>query len=687
MFRKVFVRPVLLFPVLLFISTSYLSAATVLVPFKSTWKYLDNGSDQGTAWQSPSFDDSTWSSGPAELGYGDGDEATVVSYGSNANRKYITTYFRLNFNVSDPSVWNSLILKLKRDDGGVVYLNGTEVLRSNMPSGNITYTTLASASSNTTVQANPDPALLVSGSNLLAVEIHQNSASSADLSFDLEVSGVDTPTVSRGPYLTLNTPTGLTVRWRTDFPTSSRVRYGTDAANLSSSVSDSALTTEHSIKLTGLATHITYHYAVGTTSQDLVSGSKYYFRTSVDIHHPVDMRLWVIGNAGTGSSNAKAVRDGYTKFNPSTYTDQWITLGDNALPGGSDSDYQAKFFNIYTNLLAKSVVWPTLGEVDTAGSLNPSSTLPYFNIFDLPANAQSGGVASGTERYYSFTVGTIHFVSLDSQNSDLSSTGPMATWLKSDLAANPEPWLVAFFHHAPYSKGDHDSDTESEMTAMRENILPILEEHEADIVIAAHSHTYERSFFLDGHYGDSTSLTSSMVKDDGDGSLTGDGPYSKHQNTAHEGTAYALVGTSGQTATGPLNHPAIRVALPALGSLVLDLHTNDLTAKFIRTDGTIGDNFTVHKINNPPQITQTSPIDGATYPAGSSITLSATVVDEELRRVRWFDQNGKTLGTDYSAPYSITWKNVPRGTWTITARAEDIMDSARSSVPVTITVQ
>ncbi len=397
-----------LFPVLLFISTSYLSAASVLIPFKSTWKYLDNGSDQGTSWRSSSFDDSTWASGPAELGYGDGDESTVVSFGPSSSHKYITTYFRLNFNVPDPSIWKSLIVKLKRDDGGVVYLNGTEILRSNMPSGNFTYTTLASASSNTTVQANPDPALLVSGNNLLAVEIHQNSGSSGDLSFDLEFSGVDTATVTRGPYLTLNTPTGLTVRWRTDSPTNSRVRYGTNASSLSSSVTDATLTTEHSIRLTGIATHITYYYAIGTTDKDLVSGSSYYFRSSADIHHPVDMRIWVIGNAGTGDANAKAVRDGYSKFNPSLYTDQWITLGDNALPGGSDSDYQSNFFNIYNKLLAKSVVWPTLGDVDTAGSLNPPSTLPYFNIFDLPTNAQSGGIASGTESYYSFTVGTIH---------------------------------------------------------------------------------------------------------------------------------------------------------------------------------------------------------------------------------------------------------------------------------------
>src|ERR1051325_588055 len=91
--RKVSLRAFyFLIPSLLVIWTTSLSATTTtFVPFKSTWKYLDNGTDQGSAWQSLLFDDSSWKSGPAELGYGDGDEGTVVSYGSSSSHKYITT--------------------------------------------------------------------------------------------------------------------------------------------------------------------------------------------------------------------------------------------------------------------------------------------------------------------------------------------------------------------------------------------------------------------------------------------------------------------------------------------------------------------------------------------------------------------------------------------------------------------
>src|SRR5213078_2569016 len=129
----------------------------------ATWKYLDNGSDQGTAWRATGFNDSTWASGAAELGYGDGDEATVVSFGPNSDAKFITTYFRKSFSVANASQVSALNLLIKRDDGAVVYLNGTEVFRTNMPTGTIGNTTLASSAieDNTFFTSTVNPALLV----------------------------------------------------------------------------------------------------------------------------------------------------------------------------------------------------------------------------------------------------------------------------------------------------------------------------------------------------------------------------------------------------------------------------------------------------------------------------------------------------------------------------------------------
>lgn len=157
----------------------------------AVWKYLADGSDQGTNWTSNTFDDAAWLSGPAQLGYGDGDEATVVGFGSEPTNKFITTYFRRAFVVEDTSTFGALILRVLRDDGAVVYLNGTEVFRSNMPTGSISYLTLATLVGGNAPEENKfyvtslQPGVLRSGTNLIAVEVHQGRVTSTDVSFDL----------------------------------------------------------------------------------------------------------------------------------------------------------------------------------------------------------------------------------------------------------------------------------------------------------------------------------------------------------------------------------------------------------------------------------------------------------------------------------------------------------------------
>ncbi len=173
----------------------WIAVAEPVVSDGSDWKYLDDGSDQGTNWFAAAFDDRGWSNGPAQLGYGDGDETTVVSFGPEENNKYITTYFRRAFVVENAASFSSLTLSLLRDDGGVVYLNGKEVFRTdNLPPAPepITYTTLATGFGveDTVDTVTLNIADLVAGTNLLAVEIHQQAPDSSDLSFDLQLLGL-----------------------------------------------------------------------------------------------------------------------------------------------------------------------------------------------------------------------------------------------------------------------------------------------------------------------------------------------------------------------------------------------------------------------------------------------------------------------------------------------------------------
>ena len=153
------------------------------------WKYLDNGSDQGTAWRKRNFNDTAWRSGAAPLGYGD-PVTTIVSFGPNATSKYVTTYFRRSFQAVHG--YTGLTLRVRRDDGVVVYINGTQVARSNMPSGTKS-TTLASqaldGADETTFVTFQLTTTLLKGTNVIAAEVHQASRTSSDIVFDLELIG------------------------------------------------------------------------------------------------------------------------------------------------------------------------------------------------------------------------------------------------------------------------------------------------------------------------------------------------------------------------------------------------------------------------------------------------------------------------------------------------------------------
>jgi hypothetical protein len=181
-------------------------AQVSLVPLGAQWHYYDNGDLTGTLWRTPGFNDSTWTKGAAPLGYGDDNIVTTVKYGPSTTAKYITTWFRHRFWVDDPARFLSVTLGLIRDDGAAVYLNGTEIFRSNLPTGTLTAATRASASvggtdETTVFEASVDPKWFRVGTNVLAVEVHQYAPDSSDLRFALQLSGLLRPSSATSPRL------------------------------------------------------------------------------------------------------------------------------------------------------------------------------------------------------------------------------------------------------------------------------------------------------------------------------------------------------------------------------------------------------------------------------------------------------------------------------------------------------
>ncbi len=585
---------------------------TVLVPTGAQWLYLDDGSDQGTAWQASGFAETGWAAGPAQLGYGDGDEATVVSFGPNSSSKYFTTYFRHHFQVTNPQSYTFSTLRLLRDDGAVVYLNGTEILRSNMPAGNINYLTRATLPVGGALESQfhsqvVDPNLLVTGDNVLAVEVHRNGPANPDISFDLELTASTDPlALVRGPYMQLGTANSMTVCWRTNGWTDALVSYGTDPNQLNLQVSSASQQLDHKITLPNLQANTRYYYSVGSSSQTYSGPDlQHNFRTSPVIGTATSTRIWVIGDSGTANANARAVRDAYLNFAGLVETDVWLMLGDNAYNSGTDTEYQAAVFDMYPSLLRQVPVWSTFGNHDAVSANGNLESGVYFDVFKLPSQAEAGGLASGTEAYYSFDYGAVHFICLDSMHSDRSVGGAMYQWLQSDLANTAADWVIAFWHHPPYTKGTHDSDNPADsagaMQDMRQNILPVLEGGGVDLVLSGHSHNYERSFLLDGHYGLSSTLTPAMVLDAGDGRFAGDGVYTKATlgQAAHEGVVYAVAGSSGKVGNPPLNHPAMVVSLAELGSMVLEINGDRLNAGFLNHLGVVQDTFSLLKGQAP----------------------------------------------------------------------------------------
>jgi hypothetical protein len=168
---------------------------TPLITAGSTWKYSDQGLDLGTNWAQPQFDDSAWAQGPARLGYNLPEVVTTVSYGPTTTNKYITTYFRRTFLVPANVHYTNLNLRLNRADGAVVWLNGQELFRVNLPAGPVSFQTRAtvavvSDALHTYYPTNLPSASLPAGTNVVAVEIHKFSPPLPYLSFDLELFGL-----------------------------------------------------------------------------------------------------------------------------------------------------------------------------------------------------------------------------------------------------------------------------------------------------------------------------------------------------------------------------------------------------------------------------------------------------------------------------------------------------------------
>lgn len=419
-------------------------------------------------------------------------------------------------------------------------------------------------------------------------------------------------TGERAPYIQMLTSESVVIQWLTEDTQLGEVRFGKDRGDLATIAIEKAPTKNHSVKLSNLEPATRYYYQTGRIgSLNPFDPEKQWFYT-----HPVEVvptRVWVMGDPGTPGETLNKVRDAalvWMNENPlrKEHVDQqigtqanydekeplinvWIALGDIAYSSGTNAQYQAALFDPFEEITANTVLWPVYGNHD-------DRRWTYFKIFTLPENAEAGGIPSHTENYYSFDYSNAHFVMLDSQASDRSATGKMATWLKHDLAKNTKPWLIAAFHHPPYTKGSHDSDDTSDsngrMQDMRKNIVPILEQAGVDLVLSGHSHVYERSYLMDCAYAESADFSPVNIVSTGVDNKNQRYIKARHKKE-HQGAVYVVIGSSSKMMEGPLGHPAHHTGLLEEGSVVIDINNQKLIARFINHKGQVRDELSITK--------------------------------------------------------------------------------------------
>lgn len=604
---------------------------TQLMTYGSGWNYLDNGSNQGTAWSANSFNDASWAVGTGHIGYGETWTNTCIHAGATCSyvcspgsscAKYITAYLRKHLEVPNTALYDSVRFSVMMDDGIVMYVNGVEVWRYNMPTGTVAYNTLASGNipeSTAVVKSIPISAF-ANGDNVIAIEVHQNATTTSDMDFYLQAEGVlytppPTVTLTYGPYLQMGNQTGVSVRWRTNTVSKSRLMVGTVAGTYPIVVNDASLVTDHEVRVTGLTPDTKYYYSFGTDTSVLQGDTSNFFVTAPADGQSRRVTFAAFGDCGTNSnSNQSGSLTAYRNYlaaNGMKAADLMLLAGDNAYNAGTDAEFSSNFFGAYSSTILKNhMLFPAPGNHDYAnnGTRQVDHNIPYYSLFTMPTAGECGGVPSGTEAYYSFNWGDVHFLSLDSYGKEnagttrlYDTTGAQVNWIKADLAANTKKWVVAYWHHPPYTMGSHNSDNEAELVSIRQNFIRILERYGVDLIICGHSHDYERSYLMKGYYGNEASFdvaTHAVSNSSGkyDGS-TNSCPYFTESGQVNHGTVYVVSGSSGASGGTQAGYPhnALPFSLDDGGMFFVDINENRLDAKFLRKDNTLYDQFTIMK--------------------------------------------------------------------------------------------
>jgi hypothetical protein len=565
-----------------------------LVPPEQVWAYYvatNAPSNPADAWRQLEFDDTHWPRGPAGFGYPP--EISALP-GPGA---WLTVCFRTRFELPDPAQVAWLVLRADYDDGLVVYVNGVEAARRALPTdGPVWLDTPAHPVGRTygdEIRLTVPADTLVPGTNVVAVELHKTSTADNTAVLLPELLA----NFHRGPLVENLSTDRIQITWRTPVATDTRLQLGLSGGALAEVFRDDVPTTEHAVVLTNLMPDTRYRYQVaGGDGTRAASSPEFEFET-LALAGPISFA--VVGDTGSGQLAQRQVAQ-LLGASPGRFI---LHVGDLIYPDWRYNLVDLRHFSVYRDLLARKPMFTVAGNHDLY-----AGDAPYLAAFNLPTNA-----ISGTEHFYSFDHGDVHFVGLFLTMRDLdhqsryaahamAEGSPQYQWLTNDLAQTAKPWKIVFAHSPVASSGPHRLDWYDgryDYEVRRQLLVPLFARYGVQLFLAGHDHAYERLGPLEGVH---------LV-------VTGGGGYPLYPLSRRDPASIQFYYT----------FHCLRVWVDA----------DTLSAEAVDTQGAVFDEFTVRRRAPPPQVypsawhtprTPDGPSDGDGNVAGQIFDFSGAAI-------------------------------------------------------------
>ncbi|PYK98337.1 MAG: hypothetical protein DME19_12910 [Verrucomicrobia bacterium] len=467
---------------------------STLVRVSDSWrcfKGTNSPSTPAAAWRQMDFDDSGWATATGAFIVNQAYEENSLLTDMPFN--YLSVFFRRKFTVSDLASIQWLLLRLDYDDGFVAYLNGAEVARRGFaPEATVSFDTPAAWAGRTwgeEINLTSFANLLVAGENVLAIELHNSSLTDVTAALVAEL----VANFNRGPFVQNVSSNSAQVIWRTPVPADTKLEVGTNS-NLGSALFAANFTNTHVTTLANLSPDTVYFYRAASSDGNRTAvGSVESFRT-LKTSGPIN--FVVFGDSGVDSPGqyqiAKVIRD--------AAPDLVLHVGDIIYPSFDVRRADLKCLSVYQPHMKSAPYFFVFGNHDLY-----SGDAPFLETFYLPTNS-----VTGTEHFYSFDHGDVHFCALfvpmrvqDAlfPNYYLGDGTAQYRWLTNDLATTAKPWKILFFHIPLNTSGAHrfdSSDGVYDRLELQRLLLPIARRYGVQLVLSGHDHAFERFAPMNG---------------------------------------------------------------------------------------------------------------------------------------------------------------------------------------------